>query len=359
MDRRAADELAGSLGLYRLLDPDGRPVAADVGADALATAPLAALHAAMVTQRAVDVALTGLVARQRLTGHAPLFGLEGAVLGAASALGEDDWLFPTPPPIGVARMRGATLEEGLARAFGNLLDPGAGRVAPTSPVAEATARAAGAAPGAHLLHAAGVARALQLRRADPAAVALAFVGAAATESGDLQSALRLAAKDQLPLVLVAVEDAREGGKRRVPSPSDRAHAHRVPVARVDGGDAAACRAATREAVQTARDGLGPTLVEVTCWRLPTLADETLVKGAWAAWDPVARLGRWLTAEGALDPVAAAAARGALEADLDALIAIMEVQGPPPAASLVDGVLAATPPHLAEQAEAALAADETR
>ena len=47
------------------------------------------------------------------------------------------------------------------------------------------------------------------------------------------------------------------------------------------------------------------------------------------------------------------------ADLDALIAIMEVQGPPPAASLVDGVLAVTPPHLAEQAEAALAADETR
>lgn len=340
MDPRATGELVRALGLQRLLAPDGRPAAGGASADALPARALAALYAAMVEQRAADLALTALVRTQRLAAYAPAFGLEGALLGATSALAPDDWLLPTPGPLGVARMRGATLEAGLARAFaGTLVRPG--RVlAPTAP------GGAGPAPGAHLLHAAGLARAIALEKGN-SAVALAFVGAAAAESAELSSALGLAARGELPLVLVALEDVVAHGSRRVPSPSERAHALRVPVARVDGGDAAAVRAAAHEAVQSAREGLGPTLLEVFCWGRQDLDGGDVVAG-WEAWDPLTRLGRWLEEQGVLAERAAAAARAAFEAELNALIAVMEVQGPRAPGSIVDGVFAATPRHLSEQ-----------
>lgn len=124
--------------------------------------------------------------------------------------------------------------------------------------------------GTHIPHAVGVAYALRMRNED--AVCITYFGEGATNKGDFHEALTMAALWKLPVVFfcennrfaISVRYHDEVPTRTV---ADRAAGYGIPGVTVDGSDADAVYAATKEAVERARRGEGPTLVEANVIRM--------------------------------------------------------------------------------------------
>ena len=334
-------------GLPRVLGPDGLegPLPEELG-----PADLLELLRALLAQRALDEVLGRLCAVGVLPRYPAAVGLEAAIFGPGWALNAQDWVFPALREHGIARLRGATLDELVAQCFGNRLDRGRGRQLPGHVAAPQQHFASASLPLAtHLVHAAGAARAMKLGKRS--AVAVAYLGAAATCTSDFHAACDLAGRERLPLVLVCVRNV--GGacelceRTLAPTVGDRVRPYGLSVARVDGADVLGAYAVARDAVARARRGEGPAFIEAVAWRLddPTaLADAP----AFAAWDPLARFERHGLAAGWFDGEQLAHARAKARADVDAAVAIMSVQGPPPRESLFDDVFAARPSSLEAQ-----------
>lgn len=204
-----------------------------------------------------------LVALQRegkIGSHASPIGEEGALVGAAAALAEGDWVFPSAREALVSTLRGVTAEAYVHHAFGDARDPLEGRVPPD----HLCSRAARVAPppgtlGGHLTHAVGCAWAM---RSD-GAVVLAFLDGAAASTGHFHDALNFAGVFRAPVVFVCRND----GRREVDAATEgglagKAVGYGLPSAQVDGSDAVAVLAVVSEAASRARRGEGASLVEV-------------------------------------------------------------------------------------------------
>ncbi|OGT64816.1 MAG: pyruvate dehydrogenase (acetyl-transferring) E1 component subunit alpha [Gammaproteobacteria bacterium RIFCSPHIGHO2_12_FULL_45_9] len=159
-----------------------------------------------------------------------------------------------------------------------------------------------------LLHATGVAFALQYQQ-KPSAV-LTVCGDGGTSKGDFYEALNLAGAENLPVVFVvnnnqwAISVSR-ATQTSAPTLAQKAIAGGMPGIQVDGNDVIAVRHVVAEALQKARAGGGPTLIEALTYRLcdHTTADDAKryqpadeVKTAWKS-EPIARLGYYLEAQG--------------------------------------------------------------
>jgi pyruvate dehydrogenase E1 component alpha subunit len=129
-------------------------------------------------------------------------------------------------------------------------------------------------------------------------------------------------------------------------------AYGFPGIQVDGNDLLAVYAATREAVERARAGEGPTLIECVTYRLgvhTTADDPTKYRSddevkAWEKKDPLTRLQPYLEKKGLVTP--------GLEEEIDAEIAAaverFESMPPPDPVTIFDHVYAERPPHLEGQ-----------
>src|SRR5215203_2866102 len=121
-----------------------------------------------------------------------------------------------------------------------------------------------------LLHAVGIALAAKVRKTDQ--VAVTFMGEGSSNQGDVHEGLNFAAIHKLPFVFVvenngyaiSVPAAREISVEDV---AVRASGYGIPGVVVDGTDVLACYAVGREAIDRARSGGGPTLVEAKVTRL--------------------------------------------------------------------------------------------
>ena len=347
--RAVGGRVPGPLGddVTRLLDPDGaaRDVPAELHPDALVE-----LHRAMVQQRVVDEALTALRATAVIRHYPAATGLEAAIFGPGWALNAQDWVFPAMREHGIARLRGATLDDLVAQCFGNLLDRSRGRQLPGHLGAPEQQLASTSPPLAtQLVHAVGAARGMKLTGGN--AVALAYLGAAATCTSDFHAACHLAGRERLPVVFVCIRNmgaADELADRtKAKTVSDRVLPYRIAASRVDGADVLACYAATRDAVARARRGEGPTFIEALAWRLEDPGAATSATG-WATWDPLRRLEAWGLAAGWLDREQLAHAWATTRAEVEDVVAIMRVQDPPAAATLFDDVYASRPWSLEAQ-----------
>ncbi|TNF26914.1 MAG: thiamine pyrophosphate-dependent dehydrogenase E1 component subunit alpha [Deltaproteobacteria bacterium] len=334
-------------GVARLLGPDGvaREVPTDLAPDALVE-----LHRAMVEQRAVDTALSALEGTAVLRRYPPATGLEAAIFGPGWALNAQDWVFPAMREHGIARLRGATLDEVVAQAFGNLLDKGRGRQLPGYVAAPAQQLASPSPPLAtQLVHAVGAARGMKLAKSN--AVAVAYLGAAATCTSDFHTACHVAGRERLPVVFVCIRNMNAANalpeRTRAETVADRVRPYGIAATRVDGADVLACYAATRDAVARARQGDGPGFIEALAWRLEDPSAAATASG-WDAWDPIRRLEAWGLAAGWLDRDQLAEARGQARTEIEDVVAIMRVQDPPAEASVFDDVLAERPWSLEAQ-----------
>jgi 2-oxoisovalerate dehydrogenase E1 component alpha subunit len=163
--------------------------------------------------------------------------------------------------------------------------------------------------GAQTLHATGYAMGIQNDGAD--SVAITYFGDGATSEGDVNEAMVFAASFQSPVVFFCQnnhwaisEPVRLQSHIRI---ADRAAGFGIPGIQVDGNDVLAVMAATREAIERARHGGGPTFIEALTYRMgphTTADDPTRYRDAneledWAAKDPIARVRGLLDRKGLL------------------------------------------------------------
>jgi 2-oxoisovalerate dehydrogenase E1 component alpha subunit len=255
----------------------------------LSTEQLRSLYRLMALSRRVDRQAINLTRQGALGVFASSHGQEAAQVGAVFALEADDWLFPTYRETVATFARGVDIVELLALFSGSWhcgFDPYQYRVAPlTTPLAT------------QALHATGLAMAARIRH-DPI-VALTFFGDGAASEGDAHEALNMAAVSAAPVVFVVQNNGYAISvpyrlQTKASSIALRAAGVGMPGIRVDGNDVISVYGAVRTAVDRARRGDGPTLIEAVTYRLEphTTADDTSryrsedEAAAWRARDPV-------------------------------------------------------------------------
>jgi pyruvate dehydrogenase E1 component alpha subunit len=282
---------------------------------------LLAAYRKMVLGRRFDEQATALARQGRLAVHPSSLGQEACQVGAALALRPTDWLFPTYRDCVALVSRGMDAVEALALLRGDRhcgYDPVRHRTAPQcTPLAT------------HAAHATGLAHGERLKGTDT--VALALVGDGATSEGDFHEAVNLAGVLRAPVVFF-VQNNRYAisvplsAQSAAPSLAYKGVGYGVRSEQVDGNDAAAVLAVLTAAVEDARAGGGPWLVEAHTYRIAphTSADDPAryrpaeEEAYWRGRDPIARLESALRARDLLteDDIAATAAEAeAYAADL--------------------------------------------
>ena len=259
---------------------------------------LRGLYRDMVLTRRFDAEATALQRQGELGLWASLLGQEAAQIGSGRATQEDDYVFPTYREHGVAWCRGVdpTNLLGMFRGVNHGgWDPNSNNFHLYTIVI-----------GAQTLHATGYAMGIAKDGADSAV--LAYFGDGASSQGDVAESFTFAAVYNAPVVFFcqnnqwAISEPTER-QTRVPL-YQRAQGFGFPGVRVDGNDVLASLAVTRWALERARRGEGPTLVEAYTYRMgahttsddPTRYRTAEEQAAWEAKDPIARLRSHLESE---------------------------------------------------------------
>lgn len=264
---------------------------------------LKALWRAMVLGRRLDERMLRLQRQGRIGTFAPIKGQEASQLGSVATLRPGDWMVPSFRETAAMVWRGWPIEK-LLLFFAGFLEGGA--PAPDQhdlPICIPVAT--------QLPHAVGLAYAAQYRGDD--AVVMAFFGDGATSEGDFHEAMNFAGVWHVPVVFVcqnnqwaiSVPLKKQTHSRTL---AQKALAYGIPGIQVDGNDLLAVYAASREAVDRARGGGGPTLIECVTYRLAmhtTADDPTKYRSEeevreWERKDPLTRFRLYLEKKGLLE-----------------------------------------------------------
>ncbi len=183
-----------------------------------------------------------------------------------------DWLAPYYRDLALTLVMGMTPRDHLLSVLAKAEDPNSGgRQMPAHYGSRAhNIISTGSPVTTQYLHAAGIALAMRMRGED--AVCVAAIGEGSTSGGDFHEALNFAATHKLAVIFVVENNGYAISvplAKQMPTPdvSDRAMAYGIPGISVDGNDAIACYRAAQDAVQRARSGAGPTLLEAKVHRL--------------------------------------------------------------------------------------------
>jgi 2-oxoisovalerate dehydrogenase E1 component alpha subunit len=271
--------------------------------DDLGDADFRSLYRHMVVARRIDKQAINLQRQGQLGVYASLLGQEAAQVGGAYALGPDDWVFPSYREMGAALVRGVDPGQMLHQWRGTWLsghDPYRHRFGLLSiPI------------GTQALHAAGFAMGARFDGRD--VVVMAYFGDGATSEGDPHEGMNFAAVFDAPCVFFVQNNQYAistplSEQTRAPTIAHKAIGYGMPGLRCDGNDVLATYAVTRQAVERARRGEGPTLIEAVTYRMEahtTADDPTRYRTPeemeeWRRRDPIARFEAFLTARGLLD-----------------------------------------------------------
>jgi 2-oxoisovalerate dehydrogenase E1 component alpha subunit len=269
-------------------------------------------------------------------------GHEGAQVGIAWALEKGkDWIAPFYRSIATCLTFGMSPRDIMTAQYATASDPSSGGrqmpghygshehnlVSVSSPVAT------------QLLHAVGIALAAKIRKTGQ--VAMTMMGEGSSNQGDVHEGLNFAAIHRLPFVFVvenngyaiSVPLARQVAGESV---ADRAAGYGIPGVTVDGTDVLGCFRAAREAVDRARRGDGPSLIEARVTRLTAhSSDDQQTKyrseeelAAEKGHDPVPVFREQLRAAGILTDEAEQRIRASIEADVNDATDYAEAQPDP-------------------------------
>ncbi|MGH1508247.1 pyruvate dehydrogenase (acetyl-transferring) E1 component subunit alpha [Ralstonia solanacearum] len=338
------------------LDPEGQPVL-PLPAFAQEVPTLLALYRAMVLTRAFDTKAVALQRTGKLGTFASSVGQEAIGVGVASAMRAEDVLFPSYRDHSAQLLRGVSMAESLLYWGGDERGSCFAAVREDFPNCVPI--------GTQVCHAVGAAYAFALRR-EPR-VAVTVFGDGGTSKGDFYEGMNLAGVWNAPLVLIvnnnqwaiSVPRSRQTAAQTL---AQKAIAAGIAGRQVDGNDLIAVRQAAQEALDKARAGGGPTLIEALSYRLGdhTTADDAtryrdpdIVKQAWAR-EPILRLRNYLVRLNAWDKTQEEQLGRACYAQVEeAVAAYLAVEQPGPSA-MFDHLYAALPRALEAQRAMALA-----
>ncbi|HTY78567.1 MAG TPA: pyruvate dehydrogenase (acetyl-transferring) E1 component subunit alpha [Candidatus Bathyarchaeia archaeon] len=328
-----------------ILDSDGN---LDVALEPkLSPDELKRLYRAMVLGRRLDERMLRLQRQGRIGTFAPIKGQEASQIGSAVTLEARDWMVPSFRETAAMILRGWPIESLLAFYAGRLEGGQPGPTKHDLPVAIPVAT--------QLPHAVGIAYGIQYRGED--AVVMVYFGDGATSEGDFHEAANFAGVWHGPVVFVcqnnqwaiSVPLKKQTNSRTI---AQKAAAYGFPGIQVDGNDVLAVYAASREAVDRARAGDGPTLIECVTYRLAmhTTADdptkyraEEEVK-AWEQKDPLTRFRAYLERKGLLD----ASVEAAVDEEIARGVERFEALPAPDPLVMFDHAYAELPAHTAAQ-----------
>jgi len=300
---RIAELLPPTGSALRLIDADGRQARMAGPLEMPPPTTLRELHRRMVIGRRFDTQATALTKQGRLAVYPSSRGQEACQVGAALALREQDWLFPTYRDSMAIVTRAVDPVDVLCLLRGEWhcgYDPHEHRVAPQcTPLATNT------------VHAVGLAQAARIKGEDT--VALVLLGDGATSEGDTHEALNFAAVWKAPVVFLVQNNGYAisvplAKQTAAPALAYKGVGYGMRSMLVDGNDPAAVFAAVRSAIARAAEGQGPTLIEAITYRVEahTNADDASryrdsdEVQSWLARDPLARMASYLRASGLLD-----------------------------------------------------------
>jgi pyruvate dehydrogenase E1 component alpha subunit len=335
--------------LRRVLDDEGRPLPG-AKVPELSESTLRTIFDTMLLVRVMDERMSELQRDGRLHFYMKSSGEEATHL-AAGPLRASDWIFPSHRDQGAWFWRGYTIQQYIDQLFGTADDPAKGRQMPvhhsarwlnlvsiSSPVGTQIPQAVGAAYGAKVLG-----------KDD---VSLVFFGEGASSTGEFHVGLNFAGVWKAPCVFlcrnngwaISVPRERQTASRTF---AQKALAYGIPGVRVDGNDVLAIWQTTSDAVERARRGGGPTLIEaITERRDPD-------------GDPIRRLRNHLRNRKLWTESAEQATVDRYNAEITAALAATERKSAPETATVFDDVYAELPWNLREQRAYLLAQPRTK
>lgn len=258
------------------------------------------LYELLVLSRAFDGRALSLQREGRIGTYPSILGQEAAQVGSAFALEKSDWVFPSFRETGMHVAMGYPLDLLFRYWAGDergLVTPEGLNILPVC-----------VSVGTHIPHAVGVAMAARYRK-DPIA-AVAYFGDGATSKGDFHEGFNMAGVYRLPVVFICQNNqwaisVPRGRQTAAATLAQKAIAYGFEGVQVDGNDVFAVYDATRQALERARSGGGPTFIECFTYRIShhtTADDADRYRSAgeveeWKKRDPIERLRRFLEKRG--------------------------------------------------------------
>ena len=335
-------------GLLRVLDKDGTVVGE---VPALGDDQLVSMYELMVRSRVFDRRATAAQRQGRLGTFAILEGHEAVQIGSALAMRDNDFVYPGYREHGVQIAREMPLEVVLSYWRGL---PNAdwdqtvyNQMVITVPI------------GSHLPHAVGHAYAARQRGED--VVTVAYLGDGGTSESDFHSGLNFAGVWKAPTVFliannfyaISVPYEKQTASETI---SQKATAYGMPGVRVDGMDPLAVYLATKEAIDRAAAGDGPTLIEAVCYRFgphataddPHLYRTVDEEESFRPYDPLLRTRAFLEGRALWNEDKDDALNDAAAAEFDEALANVEAMEPPGRDDIVRHAYSKVPGLLVEQ-----------
>jgi pyruvate dehydrogenase E1 component alpha subunit len=343
----AIQQIDPGMAPYQILDVEGKLVGEmpDLSAERLLS-----LYRYMQLGRAFSNKIIALQRQGRATTFGSLAGQEATAVGLAAPLQPQDWLATSYRELVSLMVKGLPVPT-LIYAFRGFTPehyPGEIHCLPIQIVI-----------GTQMLHAVGLAMAAKI--SGDKTVAVGVCGDGATSEGDFNEALNFAGVFQAPVVLVVQNNGWAISVPRhkqsaAPTFAARGAGFGIPSVLVDGNDILAVYAVMQQAVERARAGQGPTLVETLTYRIgahTTADDPTRYRSseeveAWRAKDPLTRFKRFLVSRDMLDEEGDRQLVAAVEEEINEAARVAEAMSPMAPDSFFDYTSASLSPRLLEQ-----------
>jgi pyruvate dehydrogenase E1 component alpha subunit len=347
-----------SLELVQVIKPTGEYV--EKMEPEISKDDLRRLYKTMLLARSLDIRGLQLQRSGRIGFFIGGIGQEAAHIGSAYALRPEDWVFPAYREIGSMLLRGITLKQLLNQYFANAEDVQKGRQLTNLFGVKSVNYVSGSAPIAtQIPHAVGAALAAKLR-GDPV-VTMAYFGDGATSENDFHVGMNFAGVYKTPTVFlcqnnhwaISVPVEKQTASETI---AIKAQAYGFEGVRVDGNDILAVYRTTKEAVEKARKGGGPTLIEAVTYRMgphsssddPKRYRDEAEFEEWQKRDPLVRFRKYLEKKRMWSQEDEKKAQEEVNQELDDAVAYAEKLPRPALETLFTDVYEEMPWHLEEE-----------
>ncbi len=316
------------------------------------TALLKKMYESMVLARTFDEKAINISTFREIGAYAPFSGQEAVQIGAAYAMGDNDWLVPTFRDDAFMIARGVPMEKVLqywsGDEFGMKLDPRLHVLPFTIPVAT------------QVTHATGLA--LSLKKKNSESAVIVTVGDGGTSKGDFHEGVNMAAVYDVRL-LVAVENNQyaisvpRSKQTKSTTLAQKSLAYGIDGLTVDGNDILAVYNSVKFALEKIKKESVPMLIEFNTYRLRMHTTAELVSAkkrapeeveAWKERDPIERVERYLRSIGELDDDYKQKVKDAAKETVNSALAAFRNLPRPDPKSMFEYLCSDIPSHLAEQ-----------